>query len=230
MGDDAQGQRRERPGNDLAGRWIGRQVWAAGGAPSHWPRFAGGIAGDRVPAGMRPSDANHRRTRYPRQAGGEEDIDDALDLVRYHCGRKEAVSIGLLGNAAEIVPELARRAKAGGLKPDLVTDQTSAHDLINGYLPEGWPVDRWKAAETDPAQHAELRDAAAKSCAVHVQAMLDFLRMTVLVVDYGNNIRQVALQQGVKNAFALPGVRDARRPLFAKVKAQLTGCAPVRRS
>jgi urocanate hydratase len=101
------------------------------------------------------------RTRYvDKQA---KDIDDAIALIRQHTAAGEAISIALLGNAAEIVPELARRAKAGEIKPDLVTDQTSAHDLINGYLPVGWSVDQWKAAQRDPAQHAALTKAAAKA-------------------------------------------------------------------
>ncbi len=118
------------------------------------------------------------------------------------------------------MPELVKRAKENGsIRPALVTDQTSAHDLINGYLPIGWTVEQWKAASEDPSKHAELRDAAAQSCAVHVRAMLDFHEMGVPVVDYGNNIRQVALQQGVKNAFDFPGFVPAYiRPLFCEGK------------
>jgi urocanate hydratase len=129
------------------------------------------------------------------------------------------VSIRLLGNAAEILPELVKRARAGGLKPDLVTDQTSAHDLINGYLPAGWTVEQWKVAQRDPAQHATLTAAAARSCAVHVQAMLDFQGMGIPTVDYGNNIRQVAFDQGVANAFDFPGFVPAYiRPMFCEGK------------
>ena len=157
------------------------------------------------------------RTRYvDKQA---KDIDDALALIRHHTASKEAVSIALLGNAAEVLPELVKRVKAGGLKPDLVTDQTSAHDLINGYLPPGWSVARWRAAAADPGQHPTLRAAAAKGCAQHVQAMLDFQAMGIPVVDYGNNIRQVALDEGVKNAFDFPGFVPAYiRPLFCEGK------------
>src|SRR5690606_18360416 len=123
------------------------------------------------------------RTQYvDKQA---RDLDEALEMVRHHCERKEAVSIALLGNAAEILPELARRAKAGGLKPDLVTDQTSAHDLVNGYLPEGWSLAQWETARKDPAKHAGLTEQARRSCAVHVQAMLDFHAMGIPTVDYG---------------------------------------------
>src|SRR4029079_19671404 len=110
------------------------------------------------------------RTRYlDKQA---RDLEDALALIGHHTSRREAISIGLLGNAAEIVPELARRAKAGGPKPDIVTDQTSAHDIINGYLPIGWTVAQWQAAQKDPSQHARLTQAAGESCATHVKAML----------------------------------------------------------
>jgi len=106
------------------------------------------------------------------------------------------------------------------MRPDLVTDQTSAHDLVHGYLPPGWTVAQWRAAQADDTQHAALRDAAAKGCAVHVQAMLDFQAMGVPTVDYGNNIRQVALDQGVSNAFDLPRVRcrPTCRPLFCRGK------------
>ena len=157
------------------------------------------------------------RTRYvDKQA---KDIDDALALLKQHTEAGEAVSIALLGNAAEVLPELVKRARAGGLKPDLVTDQTSAHDLINGYLPPGWSVARWRAAAADPGQHPTLRAAAAKGCAQHVQAMLDFQAMGIPVVDYGNNIRQVALDEGVKNAFDFPGFVPAYiRPLFCEGK------------
>ena len=157
------------------------------------------------------------RTRYlDKQA---KDLDEALELVKYHCARGDAVSIGLLGNAAEILPELVKRAQTSGIKPDLVTDQTSAHDLINGYLPIGWTVAQWKAAQSDHAQHARLTEAAAQSCAQHVQAMLDFHAMGIPTVDYGNNIRQVAFDQSVRNAFDFPGFVPAYiRPLFCEGK------------
>ncbi len=155
------------------------------------------------------------RTRYlDKQA---RDLDDAIALITQHCEQREAVSIGLLGNAAEVLPELVKRAKAGGIVPDLVTDQTSAHDLVHGYLPAGWSVDRWKVAQQDPSQHALLSTEAARSCAVHVQAMLDFQTIGAEVVDYGNNIRQVAHDQGITNAFAFPGFVPAYiRPLFCE--------------
>jgi urocanate hydratase len=147
------------------------------------------------------------------------DLDDALMRIARYTAAKKAVSIGLLGNAAEILPELVNRGRSGQIRPDLVTDQTSAHDLVNGYLPAGWSVARWRAAQADASQHAALREAAAKSCAVHVQAMLAFQAMGVPTVDYGNNIRQVALDQGVKNAFDFPGFVPAYiRPLFCRGK------------
>jgi len=129
------------------------------------------------------------------------------------------VSVALLGNAAELLPELARRAQAGGPRPDLVTDQTSAHDLINGYLPPGWTLAQWHAAQADPAQHAALRQAAAQGCAQHVRALLEFRRLGIPTVDYGNNIRQVAFDAGVTDAFEYPGFVPAYiRPLFCRGK------------
>ena len=157
------------------------------------------------------------RTRYvDKQA---KDIDHALELIKQHTVAGDAVSIALLGNAAEVLPELVRRAKAGGIKPDLVTDQTSSHDLINGYLPAGWSLEKWRAASQDESQHAELKAAAQRSCAQHVQAMLDFHAMGIHAVDYGNNLRQVAFDDGVKNAFDFPGFVPAYiRPLFCEGK------------
>jgi urocanate hydratase len=207
---------RKHYGGSLAGRWIlTAGLGGMGAAQPLAATFAGAVS---LVIECQQSRIDFRlRTRYlDKQAN---DLDDALDLVRYHVGRKEPVSIGLLGNAAEIEPELVRRAEGGGNRPDLVTDQTSAHDLINGYLPIGWSVERWKAASADPAQHAELRAAAAQSCATHVRAMLDFHAMGVPVFDYGNNIRQVALEQGVRNAFDFPGFVPAYiRPLFCEGK------------
>ena len=207
---------RQHYGNDLSGRWI--LTAGLGGMGGAQP-LAGVLAGACVLAiECQQSSIDFRlRTRYvDKQA---KDLDDALALIAHHTARKEAVSIALLGNAAEILPELARRAKAGGPRPDIVTDQTSAHDLVNGYLPAGWSVAQWKAAAADPAQHAALRQAAAQSCKVHVQAMLDFHAMGVPTVDYGNNIRQVAFDEGLANAFDFPGFVPAYiRPLFCEGK------------
>ena len=203
-------------GGDLSGRWIlTAGLGGMGGAQPLAATFAGAVS---LVVECQQSRIDFRlRSRYlDKQA---RDLDDALALVKQHCERKEAVSIGLLGNAAEVVPELVRRAQAGGIRPDLVTDQTSAHDLINGYLPSGWTVEQWREAAQNSARHEELRRAAAESCAAHVKAMLDFHRMGVPVFDYGNNIRQVALEQGVSNAFDFPGFVPAYiRPLFCEGK------------
>ncbi len=207
---------RQHYNNDLAGRWIlTAGLGGMGGAQPLAATLAGACS---LNIECQQSSIDFRlRTRYvDKQA---RDIDHALELIKEHTARKEAVSIALLGNAAEILPELVKRAQAGGIKPDLVTDQTSAHDLINGYLPIGWSVEQWKDAQTKPELHARLTDEAAQSCAVHVQAMLDFQAMGIPTVDYGNNIRQVAFDKGVKNAFDFPGFVPAYiRPLFCEGK------------
>ena len=207
---------RQHYDGELGGRWIlTAGLGGMGGAQPLAASFAGAVS---LNIECQQSSIDFRlRTRYlDKQA---RDLDDALALIAHHTSRREAVSIGLLGNAAEVLPELARRAKAGGPRPDIVTDQTSAHDLINGYLPSGWNVEQWRDAQRDPSQHARLTDAAAASCAVHVQAMLDFHAMGVPTVDYGNNIRQVAHDRGVKNAFDFPGFVPAYiRPLFCEGK------------
>jgi len=207
---------RQHFGGDMAGRWIlTAGLGGMGGAQPLAATFAGAVS---LNIECQQSSIDFRlRTRYlDKQA---KDLDSALALIAYHTSRKEAVSIGLLGNAAELLPELVKCAKGGGLRPDIVTDQTSAHDLINGYLPAGWTVEQWRAAQQDPSQHERLKDAAAKSCAVHVRAMLDFHAMRVPTVDYGNNIRQVAFDQGVQNAFDFPGFVPAYiRPLFCEGK------------
>jgi len=203
-----------------AGSWAGRWILTAGlggmgGAQPLAATLAGAVS---LNIECQQSSLDFRlRTRYlDLQAA---DLEDALRLVKLHCESGEPVSIGLLGNAAEVLPELVRRARAGGMRPDLVTDQTSAHDLVNGYLPIGWTVPQWKAAQADPSAHARLSAEAGRSCAVHVQAMLDFQTMGVPVVDYGNNIRQVAKENGVANAFDFPGFVPAYiRPLFCAGK------------
>ncbi|MEC5216991.1 urocanate hydratase [Actimicrobium sp. GrIS 1.19] len=199
---------------DWAGRWIlTAGLGGMGGAQPLAATLAGAVS---LTVECQQSSIDFRlRTRYlDKQA---DNLDHALALIAEHCARREAVSIGLLGNAAEVLPELVRRARAGGIRPDLVTDQTSAHDLINGYLPIGWTVAQWKAAQPDPAQHAALTAAAAHSCSAHVQAMLDFHAMGIPTVDYGNNIRQVAFDDGVTNAFDFPGFVPAYiRPLFCE--------------
>ena len=205
---------RQHFGGNLAGRWVlTAGLGGMGGAQPLAATFAGASS---LTIECQQSSIDFRlRTRYlDKQAA---DLDDALALIAHHTARKEAVSIGLCGNAAELLPELARRARAGGSRPDIVTDQTSAHDIINGYLPAGWSVAQWKAAQKDPAQHAALTQAAGESCAVHVRALLDFHAMGIPTVDYGNNLRQVAKDYGVANAFDYPGFVPAYvRPLFCK--------------
>ena len=151
------------------------------------------------------------KTRYlDRQA---RDLDEALSWISAACASRQPISVGLLGNAAEILPELVRRE----VWPHLVTDQTSAHDLVHGYLPVGWTLERWRNAQADPAQHAELVAAARSSIKEHVEAMLAFHAQGIPTVDYGNNIRQVAFDEGVANAFAFPGFVPAYiRPLFCE--------------
>ena len=205
---------RQHFGGDLKGRWIlTAGLGGMGGAQPLAATFAGAVS---LNIECQQSSIDFRlRTRYlDKQAAS---IDEALELVKHHTGRGDAISIGLLGNAAEVLPELVKRAKAGGMIPDIVTDQTSAHDLINGYLPRGWSVTDWKAAQQDASRHDKLKAAAADSCAAHVQAMLEFQQLGAKVVDYGNNIRQVAFDQGVQNAFDFPGFVPAYiRPQFCE--------------
>ncbi len=138
-------------------------------------------------------------------------IDEALNLIKQACDEKRAISVGLLGNAAELLPEFITR----GIKPDAVTDQTSAHDPLNGYLPIAWSLeDVGRLRLEDPARVMKL---AKQSMAVHVKAMLNFHQQGIPVFDYGNNIRQMALEEGVLNAFDFPGFVPAYiRPLFCK--------------
>ena len=207
---------RQHYGGSLAGRWIlSAGLGGMGGAQPLAASFAG-AASLTIECQQTRIDFRLRSRYLDEQAS---DLDDALARIERCVREKTAVSIGLLGNAAELVPELARRAGSGGPRPDLVTDQTSAHDLVNGYLPAGWSIERWRAAQADPALHASLRVAAAQSAARHVQAMLDFKAFGVPTVDYGNNIRQVAFDAGVKNAFDFPGFVPAYiRPLFCRGK------------
>jgi urocanate hydratase len=207
---------RQHFGGSLAGKWIlTAGLGGMGGAQPLAATFAGACS---LNIECQQSRIEFRlKTRYLDEQA--DDLDDALARIAKYTAEKRAVSIGLLGNAADILPELVRRAKAGGIKPDLVTDQTSAHDLVNGYLPSGWTLQQWQDARADENQFASLRDAAAASCAVHVQAMLDFAAMSIPTVDYGNNIRQVAFDRGIKNAFDFPGFVPAYiRPLFCRGK------------
>ncbi len=201
---------------DWAGRWIlTAGLGGMGGAQPLAASFAGASS---LTIECQQSRLDFRlKTRYLDEQA--DSLDDALARIATCTAQKKAVSIGLLGNASELLPELVARARAGGIKPDLVTDQTSAHDLVNGYLPPGWSVQRWREAQADATQHTVLRQAAQAGCAQHVQAMLDFQAMGVPTVDYGNNIRQVAFDAGVRRAFDYPGFVPAYiRPLFCQGK------------
>ncbi len=205
---------RQHYNGDLRGKWI--LTAGLGGMGGAQP-LAGVLAGASVLAiECQESRIDFRlRTRYLDYKATN--LDEALAMIEQANERKKAISVGLLGNAAEIVPELVKRAKAGGIRPDIVTDQTSAHDPINGYLPADWSVERWQQARLSEPKAVEK--AARASMAVHVQAMLDFWQMGVPTVDYGNNIRQVAFDEGVENAFDFPGFVPAYiRPLFCEGK------------
>jgi len=149
------------------------------------------------------------RTRYVDEK--THSLDEALARIDAWTKAGEAKSIALIGNAAEIFPELVKR----GVKPDIVTDQTSAHDPMHGYLPLGWTVAEWRAKqESDPKA---VEKAARASMKLHVQAMVDFWNMGIPTLDYGNNIRQMALEEGLEDAFAFPGFVPAYiRPLFCR--------------
>jgi len=140
-------------------------------------------------------------------------LDGALDMVKGAVARKEALSIGLLGNVAEVLPELVRR----GERPDLLTDQTSAHDPSTGYLPAGWSVEDWESRQqSDPD---DVTAAAKKSMAAYVRAAIELAEAGVPTFEYGNNIRQMALDEGVEDAFSYPGaIGQYIRPLFARGK------------
>jgi urocanate hydratase len=153
------------------------------------------------------------RTRYVDEKA--KTLDEALALIAKWTRAGEAKSVGLLGNAADVFPELVKRMKAGGARPDIVTDQTSAHDPLHGYLPLGWNVAEWRSRqESDPKA---VEKAARASMKTHVAAMVDFWNAGVPTLDYGNNIRQVARDEGLENAFAFPGFVPAYiRPLFCR--------------
>ena len=199
---------RQHYGGDWSGKWIlTAGLGGMGGAQTLAATMAGASC---IAVECQASRIEMRlKTRYLDVRA--DSIDEALELLNRSLADGKPISIGLLGNAADILPELVRR----GVRPDLVTDQTSAHDLANGYLPQGWSVADWEAKrEADPAA---VRDAAATSIVDHVQAMLAFQQMGVPTVDYGNNIRQVAFDKGVANAFDFPGFVPAYiRPLFCR--------------
>jgi urocanate hydratase len=208
---------RQHYGGDARGKWIlTAGLGGMGGAQPLAASFAG-FSSLSIECQQGSIDFRLRSRYLDEQAS---DLGDALERIAKYTAEKRAVSIGLLGNAARILPALAEACKRGeAMRPHLVTDQTSAHDLIHGYLPPGWSVEQWRSAAADSSQHGELRAAAAEGCASHVRAMLQFQAMGIPTVDYGNNIRQVALDQGVKNAFDFPGFVPAYvRPLFCRGK------------
>lgn len=199
---------RQHYGGDLAGRWI--LTAGLGGMGGAQP-LAATMAGASMLAIECQSDRIDKRLETGYLDVRAETIDDALALIDKSLKNREPISVGLLGNAADILPELVKRE----VRPDAVTDQTSAHDPANGYLPSGWTVDEWNERRvSDPDAVAA---AAVKSIAVHVRAMLAFHEAGVPTFDYGNNIRQEALNEGVDNAFDFPGFVPAYiRPLFCR--------------
>ena len=199
---------RQHYDGDLAGRWF--LTGGLGGMGGAQPLAATMAGASMLAVECQPSRIDFRLGNgyLDRRA---DTIDEALAIIEQSCADKKPVSVGLLGNAAEVFPELVRR----GVRPDVVTDQTSAHDPLNGYLPAGWTLDQWQTAkEKDPKS---VEKAAKESMAVQVRAMLDFMHMGVPTVDYGNNIRQVAKDMGVADAFDFPGFVPAYvRPLFCR--------------
>ena len=199
---------RQHYGGDLKGRWI--LTAGLGGMGGAQP-LAAVMAG----ASCLAIECDETRIDFRMRTGYVDEkatsVDEALAMIDRWTKAGEAKSVGLVGNAAEIVPELYAR----GVRPDMLTDQTSAHDPLNGYLPAGWSVADWRdARERDPKS---VEAAARASMKTHVEAMLAFHADGVPTLDYGNNIRQVALDEGVANAFDFPGFVPAYiRPLFCR--------------
>ncbi|NBB16189.1 urocanate hydratase [Caulobacter sp. SLTY] len=199
---------RQHYGGDLSGRWI--LTAGLGGMGGAQPLAAVMAGASCLAIECRESRIEMRlKTGYLDVKAAN--LDEALTIIERACAEKKAVSVGVVGNAAEMLPEMVRR----GVRPDLVTDQTSAHDPVNGYLPAGWTVMEWdERRERDPKA---VEQAARRSMARHVEAMLEFHKAGVPTVDYGNNIRQVAKEEGVADAFAFPGFVPAYiRPLFCR--------------
>ncbi|WP_110650095.1 urocanate hydratase [Salinicola peritrichatus] len=199
---------RQHYDGDLRGRWIlTAGLGGMGGAQPLAATLAGACS---LNIECQQSRIDMRlRTRYVDEQA--DDLDDALARIEKYTQAGEAKSVALHGNAAEILPELIRR----GVRPDMVTDQTSAHDPLNGYLPAGWEWDDYR--ERGKREPEAVVEAAKQSMAVHVQAMLDFQALGVPTFDYGNNIRQMAQEEGVANAFDFPGFVPAYiRPLFCR--------------
>ena len=199
---------RRHYGGSLAGKWI--LTAGLGGMGGAQPLAATMAGAALLAVECQPSRIEMRlKTGYLDQQA--KDLDEALAMIERACRERKPLSVGVLGNAAEIFPELVRR----GVKPDVVTDQTSAHDPINGYLPKGWSLNDWQAKrESDPKA---VEHAAKRSMVDHVSAMLAFHRMGVPTLDYGNNIRQMAKDEGLADAFDFPGFVPAYiRPLFCR--------------
>lgn len=199
---------RQHYGGDLKGKWI--LTAGLGGMGGAQPLAASLAGASSLTIECRQSCIDFRlRTRYVDEQAT--DLDDALARIAKYTAAGEAKSIALLSNAAEILPELVKR----GVRPDCVTDQTSAHDPVHGYLPVDWTVEQWLAQQK--ADPAKVRDEAMKSMRVHVEAMLAFHEQGIPTVDYGNNIRQMAFDEGCANAFDFPGFVPAYvRPLFCR--------------
>ncbi|MCW5684401.1 MAG: urocanate hydratase [Pseudolabrys sp.] len=199
---------RRHYGGTLAGKWI--LTAGLGGMGGAQPLAATMAGASCLAVECQPSRIEMRlKTGYLDVQA--KDLDDALAIIAKACKENKPLSVGVLGNAAEIFPELVRR----GVKPDVVTDQTSAHDPVNGYLPKGWTLAQWEdKRESDPQAVAK---AARQSMVEHVKAMLDFYKMGIPTLDYGNNIRQMAKEEGLTNAFDFPGFVPAYiRPLFCR--------------
>jgi urocanate hydratase len=199
---------RQHYGGDLSGKWL--LTAGLGGMGGAQP-LAAVMAGASCLAIECQASRLDMRLRTGYLDKKTDSLDEALAIIEQSCRDKTPVSVGLLGNAAELLPLMFQR----GVRPDLLTDQTSAHDPVNGYLPAGWTLERWAAMrDQDPKQ---VEEAAKASMALHVQAMLDFQKAGVPTVDYGNNIRQMAKEAGVENAFDFPGFVPAYiRPLFCR--------------
>lgn len=199
---------RQHYNGDLAGRWI--LTAGLGGMGGAQP-LAATMAGASMLAIECQSDRIDKRLETGYLDMRAETLDEAMVVINDAVLKKKAVSVGLLGNAAEILPQMLER----GIRPDAVTDQTSAHDPANGYLPAGWTVEKWIALRATAPD--KVAAAAVKSMADHVRAMLEFQAQGIPTFDYGNNIRQVALDQGVTRAFDFPGFVPAYvRPLFCR--------------
>ncbi len=195
-------------GGDWSGRWI--LTGGLGGMGGAQPLAATMAGASMLAIECDPTRiAKRLQTRY--LDAHANNLDEALAMLEHAKREGKPISIGLLGNAAEVFPEILRR----GVKPDAVTDQTSAHDPLNGYLPAGWTLERAKELRKSSPQ--EVIEQAKRSMAVQVRAMLGFLKQGIPVVDYGNNIRQMAKDAGVEDAFAFPGFVPAYvRPLFCR--------------